>query len=53
MAVTYEKLWEFLKEKNMKKTKCSDKPESVEIFLPEWVKINLFQWKVLKKYVVY
>ena len=53
MAVTYEKLWKLLQEKNMKKLRCSEKPELAAIFLLGWEETNIFQWRAWKRYAEY
>lgn len=51
MAVCYERLWELLAKKNMKKLNYSIVRESAGIFSPSWEETNIFPCSLLKRYV--
>ena len=51
MGVSYNRLWKQLIDKNMKRIEMQHITGLVQISLPGWEKINMYQWKQSRKFV--
>ncbi len=51
MPMCYNKLWKMLIDRNLNKTDLKKIQVLVLMYWLEWVKMNQYLWKVLKKFV--